>query len=128
MQLKKSLIALVCCITLAGSAVRAESISGAPIALPDMLVKLQGNAGKTTYLKIKLKIELEKEEDRKAFEKFLPHLEKELQTYLNALRLEDLKGSAGILKLKTRLMDITRAAAPDIPVKDVHFEEILVQQ
>lgn len=128
MQIKKFLIALVCCIALVGSAVRAEDIWGEPVALSGMLVNLQGNAGKTTYLKMSLKIALEKEGDRKAFEKLLPRIEQEFQTHLNNLKLEDLKGSEGMYRLKERLLDVARKTAPDIPVKEVYFEEILVQQ
>ncbi|MEZ0223912.1 MAG: flagellar basal body-associated FliL family protein [Alphaproteobacteria bacterium] len=127
-MIKNFLIALLCCFAFIGYTACAEGISGPLVTLPDLIVKLQNTSGKSSHLKISLKIALEKKEDQEAFENVLPRVEEEFQTYLNTLGLEDLKGSAGIKKMKAKLLDIVRMTVPNIPVKDVLFEEILVQQ
>jgi flagellar protein FliL len=98
------------------------------VDIPAMIVNLSGNAKKTTYLKIVLKIELEGKDDAKGFNAIMPRVVDQFQTYLRELRLDDLKGSSGIYRMKIELLSRVRAAAPEIKVRDVLFQEILVQQ
>jgi flagellar protein FliL len=98
------------------------------VDIPDMIVNLSGNTKKTTYLKIVLKVELEGKDDAKGFNAIMPRVVDQFQTYLRELRLEDLKGSSGIYRMKIELLSRVRAAAPEIKVRDVLFQEILVQQ
>jgi flagellar protein FliL len=98
------------------------------VDIPTMIVNLSGNAKKTTYLKIVLKVELEGKDDAKGFNAIMPRVVDQFQTYLRELRIEDLKGSSGIYRMKIELLSRVRAAAPEIKVRDVLFQEILVQQ
>jgi flagellar FliL protein len=70
---------------------------------------------------------LEKPEQQAAFETIMPRVIDQFQTYLRELRVEDLRGSSGIYRMKLELLNRVRAAAPDIGVKDVLFQEILIQ-
>ncbi|MEZ0226479.1 MAG: flagellar basal body-associated FliL family protein [Alphaproteobacteria bacterium] len=101
---------------------------GVFVPIPDMIVNLSSNAKKTTYLKISLQVELEGKDDAKGFTAIMPRIIDQFQTYLRELRLEDLKGSSGIYRMKIELLSRVRAAAPEIKVRDVLFQEILVQQ
>lgn len=100
---------------------------GTFFAIPDMIVNLSSNAKQPRFLKISLKVELEKAEDQARFEAILPRVIDQFQTYLRELRIEDLRGSSGMYRMKIELLSRVRAAAPDINVRDILFQEILVQ-
>lgn len=100
---------------------------GTFFAIPDMIVNLSSNAKQPRFLKISLKVELEKAEDQPRFEAILPRVIDQFQTYLRELRIEDLRGSSGMYRMKIELLSRVRAAAPDITVRDILFQEILVQ-
>ncbi len=100
---------------------------GAFFAIPDMIVNLSSGSKQPRFLKISLKVELEKAEDQARFEIILPRVIDQFQTYLRELRIEDLRGSSGMYRMKIELLNRVRAAAPDINVRDILFQEILVQ-
>ena len=49
------------------------------------------------------------------------------QVYLRELRVEDLRGSAGIYRLREELLARVNSAVRPTKVKDVLFKEMLVQ-
>ena len=51
----------------------------------------------------------------------------QFQTYLRELRVRDLRGSAGIYRLQMELLWRVNQAAAPVEVKDVLFQEILIQ-
>jgi flagellar FliL protein len=107
-----------------------EAAGGAPgvfVDIPDLIVNLNGNSKQPHFLKITIKVELETKEDEKPFTEIMPRVIDQFQTYLRELRLEDLRGSAGLYRMKLELLNRVRAAAPDVKVRDVLFQEILVQ-
>ncbi|WP_448203207.1 flagellar basal body-associated FliL family protein [Azospirillum sp. sgz302134] len=95
--------------------------------LPDMLVNLNSSGKRPAFLKIKISIQLAKGEDVPAIEHVLPRIIDNFQVYLRELRLEDLKGSAGMYRLRQELLMRITAAAQPTKVKDVLFKEMLVQ-
>jgi flagellar protein FliL len=105
----------------------ANMAPGAFIEIPDMIVNLNSTSKQPRFLKISLKIELENKEDQKRFEAIQPRVVDQFQTYLRELRLEDLRGSSGLYRMKIELLNRVRAAAADIKVRDVLFQEVLVQ-
>lgn len=107
---------------------RAANALGTFIEVPDMIVNLASGSGKQPhFLKITLKVELEKPEDEKPFTDVMPRVIDQFQTYLRELRLEDLRGSSGLYRMKIELLTRVKAAAPAVKVRDVLFQEILVQ-
>ncbi|MBP2311857.1 flagellar basal body-associated FliL family protein [Azospirillum soli] len=95
--------------------------------LPDMLVNLNAAGKRPAFLKIKISIQVSKPEDVPAVEHVLPRIIDNFQVYLRELRLEDLKGSAGMYRLRQELLMRISAAAHPVKVKDVLFKEMLVQ-
>lgn len=95
--------------------------------LPDMLVNLNSTGKRPAFLKIKISIQVSKREDIPAIEHVLPRIVDNFQVYLRELRLEDLKGSAGMYRLRQELLLRITAAAYPVKVKDVLFREMLVQ-
>ncbi|MBI1214760.1 MAG: flagellar basal body protein FliL [Alphaproteobacteria bacterium] len=100
---------------------------GVFVDVPDLLVNLNSTSRQPRFLKISLKVELENKDDEKTFETIMPRVIDQFQTYLRELRLEDLRGSSGMYRMKIELLSRVRAAAPGIKVRDVLFQEILVQ-
>ncbi|MGF7177752.1 flagellar basal body-associated FliL family protein [Azospirillum doebereinerae] len=95
--------------------------------LPDMLVNLNSAGKRPAFLKIKISIQVSKPEDVPAIEHVLPRIIDNFQVYLRELRLEDLRGSAGMYRLRQELLLRITAAAHPVKVKDVLFKEMLVQ-
>lgn len=100
---------------------------GVFMTIPDMIVNLNSTAKQPRFLKVALKVELEDKTAEKAFEAIMPRVIDQFQTYMRELRLEDLRGSSGMYRMKIELLSRVRAAAPDIKVRDVLFQEIIVQ-
>lgn len=110
--------------------IKAEASGEAPgvfIDIPGMIVNLNSSSKQPRFLKISLKVELEKAEDQTKFETVLPRVVDQFQTYLRELRVDDLRGSSGMYRMKIELINRVRAAAPSIKVSDVLFQEILIQ-
>jgi flagellar FliL protein len=95
--------------------------------LPDMLVNLNSAGKRPSFLKIRISIQLSKAEEVQAIERVLPRIVDNFQVYLRELRLEDLKGSAGMYRLRQELLLRITAAAHPVKVRDVLFREMLVQ-
>ena len=95
--------------------------------LPDMLVNLNTTGRKVHYLKISVSLELEKQEDVRVVQTAMPRIVDNFQVYLRELRVEDLRGSAGLYRLREELLlRVNKAAAP-AKVNDVLFKEMLIQ-
>ncbi len=95
--------------------------------IPDLVVNLSTTQGQPRYLKLKVQLELESAADQAAVEKIAPRVIDHFQTYLRELRVSDLRGSAGIYRLRQELLARVNAAVAPIEVKDVLFQEILIQ-
>ncbi|MDD3371647.1 MAG: flagellar basal body-associated FliL family protein [Alphaproteobacteria bacterium] len=95
--------------------------------LGDMIVNLSGEGKRPNYLKVKVTLELADEKDESLMELIKPRIIDNFQVYLRELRIEDLRGSAGMYRLREELlMRVTEAAQP-IRIRDVLFQEMLVQ-
>ncbi len=95
--------------------------------LPDLLVNLNGSGRRTNFLKIKVSLELENPDDIPKLEAVLPRIIDNFQVYLRELRVEDLRGSAGLYRLREELLARVRTAAAPVEVKDVLFNQMLIQ-
>ena len=95
--------------------------------LPELLVNLNTGGRKSTFLRIRVALELQKQEDIPRIEEMMPRIIDNFQVYLRELRIEDLKGSAGMYRLREELLSRVAAAAAPAKVNDVLFKEMLVQ-
>ncbi len=117
----------VCEEELAAEAAKKEAAPGAFIEVPPITVNLNSSARRPPFLKIIVKIEVDDEEDAAEMDKIMPRINDQFQTYLRELRPEDLKGSSGIYRLRNELLARVRVAAPDINIREVLFQEIIIQ-
>lgn len=92
-----------------------------------LTVNIQGADNVPAYLQLSVSLELENEEQKTAMEALLPRVKDQFQSYLRELRLEDLKGSAGVLRIKEELLRRVNVAAAPYKVRDVLLKEMLVQ-
>ena len=95
--------------------------------LPELLVNLNSTGRRTNFLKISISLELEKQSDIEQLELLLPRIIDSFQVYLRELRVNDLRGSAGIYRLREDLLRRVSEAVKPVKVNDVLFKEMLVQ-
>jgi flagellar protein FliL len=103
----------------------------APVAvffdLPDLLVNLNTNGRKASFLKLSVSLELERADDLARLQAVMPRIIDNFQVYLRELRVEDLRGSSGIYRLREELLTRVNTAVAPVRVRDVLFKEMLVQ-
>ena len=95
--------------------------------LEELIVNLNAGGRKSTFLKIRISLELTDGGDISRIESVMPRIMDNFQVYLRELRIEDLKGSAGMYRLREELLTRVNAAAAPAKIQDVLFKEILVQ-
>lgn len=103
------------------------NVSAHFLEIPSIVVNLSSPEGQPRYLRLSVQLELESAADLAAVESVMPRVVDQFQTYLRELRERDLKGSAGIYRLQIELLNRVNTAAYPIEVKDVLFQEILIQ-
>jgi flagellar FliL protein len=95
--------------------------------MQDLLVNLNTVGRKQSFLKLSISLELERADDLPRLQAVMPRVIDTFQVYLRELRVDDLRGSAGIYRLREELLTRVNAAAAPVKVTDVLFKEMLVQ-
>lgn len=95
--------------------------------LPELLVNLNTTGRKSSFLKIRISLELRNPDDVPTIESRMPRIIDKFQVYLRELRIDDLKGSAGMYRLREELLMRVAAAVAPAKVSDVLFKEMLIQ-
>jgi flagellar FliL protein len=95
--------------------------------VPDILVNIQSNDGTPAYLKLSLSLEMDNDLAKAGMTALMPRLTDQFQSYLRELRLDDLKGSEGVQRLKEELLRRASAAAAPYKVRDVLLKQMIVQ-
>ena len=97
------------------------------VDLPEMVANLNGNPRRPSYVKLVARIEVARAEDAERVRQAMPRLQDLFQTYLREMRPEELRGSAGIYRLREELIARADAAAAPAQVTDVLFTQMLIQ-
>ena len=95
--------------------------------LPELLVNINAGPKRSGFLKISVTLEIEDAATVPRVQAVLPLILDNFQTYLRELRVEDLKGSAGLYRLREELLLRVNAAAAPAKITDVLFKQMLVQ-
>ena len=95
--------------------------------LPEMLVNLNTSDRRQSFLAISVSLELSSAEDLPHIEQVMPRIIDNFQIYLRELRIDDLRGSAGLYRLREELLRRVNDAVRPVRVRDVLFREMLVQ-
>lgn len=95
--------------------------------LPEMLVNLNSAGERPSFLKLQVVLELRDPDAAHRLEPLLPRIVDAFQVYLRQLRVADLNGSAGMLRLKEELLRRVNLAVAPMTVEGVLFKEMIVQ-
>lgn len=96
--------------------------------LPEIIVNLNSPAGRrTNFLKISISLEVESPAEVMKLQSLMPRIVDSFQVYLRELRVEDLRGSAGMYRLREDLLRRINEAARPVKITDVLFKEMLIQ-
>ncbi len=95
--------------------------------IPDLIVNIQSVDGSPVYLKMAVSLELYTVEEKAGIQALVPRIVDQFQGYLRELRPDDLKGSAGIMRVKEELLRRTNVAAAPYKVRDVLLKEMIIQ-
>ena len=95
--------------------------------LPELMVNLNTKGRKQIFLKMRIGLELSNPEDIPTIEGIMPSVIDKFQVYVRELGIDDLKGSAGIYRLREEFLTRVIAAAGPVKVGDVLFKEMLIQ-
>jgi flagellar FliL protein len=95
--------------------------------VPDIVVNIQSADGSPAYLKLSVSLELDNADEKPGIQTLMPRVVDQFQGYLRELRIDDLHGSAGVVRLKEELLRRINVAAAPFPVRDVLLKEMIVQ-
>ena len=101
----------------------------APVFLdmPDIVANLNVPGRRSSFIKLRSKLELARAEDLAPLQAAMPRLLDVFTTFLREMRPEELRGSAGSHRLREELVARANLAAPPARVADVLFVEMLLQ-
>jgi flagellar FliL protein len=95
--------------------------------MPEMVVTLNTANRKAAFLKIRVALEIARADEIPKIQAVMPRIVDNFQVYLRELRVEDLKGSAGMYRLREELLTRVKAAAAPAKINAVLFKEMLIQ-
>ncbi len=95
--------------------------------VPDIIVNIQSADSTPAYLKLSVSLELDSPEEKAGMVALQPRIVDQFQGYLRELRLDDLKGSAGVVRLKEELLRRINVAAAPYRVRDVLLKQMIIQ-
>jgi flagellar FliL protein len=95
--------------------------------MPDIVVNLQTADGSAAYLKLAVSLELQSGDEKAGISKLMPRVVDQFQSYLRELRVDDLRGSAGVVRVKEELLRRVNVAAEPYGVRDVLLKEMIIQ-
>jgi flagellar protein FliL len=95
--------------------------------LDEIIVNIQGTDGNPVYLKLVVSLELYSAEETAGIQALKARIVDQYLGYLRELRPDDLKGSAGVMRIKEELLRRTNVAAAPYKVRDVLLNEMILQ-
>jgi flagellar FliL protein len=95
--------------------------------MPEIVANLNAGPRRQSFIRMKPKLELARAEDEAAVRAAMPRLLDLFQTYLREMRPEELRGSAGIHRLREELIARSNILLRPGAVTDVLFVELVVQ-
>ena len=97
------------------------------VETPEMVTNLDAGPHRLSFVKVQCKIEVARPDDSSKLSTAMPRIVDMIQTYLRETRPEELRSDAGTYRLREALLLRASMAASNAEVKDVLFEELIVQ-
>lgn len=114
-----------------GGAQKPAEAEAAPLPgsvdLPEIIANLNPGSKRTAFVKLKVKLELSNKADQPHVHEAEGRLLDLFQTYLRDMRPEELRGSAGIYRLREELISRANLAVAPARITDILFLEMLIQ-
>ena len=95
--------------------------------MPEIIANLNAGPRRSSFIKLRPKLELARAEDEAAVRAAMPRLLDLFQTYLREMRPEELRGSAGTYRLREELIARANIAVAPVRIVDLLFPEMIVQ-
>lgn len=97
------------------------------LEMPKMIVSLSSDDDQPRYLSLSVQLELASDDDKSSVEEVMPRVVDQFQTFLRELRVQDLRGTKGLYRLKLELLSRVNAAAYPVEVKNILLQDMIVQ-
>ncbi|MCZ8146897.1 MAG: flagellar basal body-associated FliL family protein [Roseomonas sp.] len=97
------------------------------VDMPEIITNLNAGNRRPVYVKMRARIELARARDMAAVQASMPRLMDSFTTFLRETRPEELRGSAGIHRLREELIARSNILLRPGTVTDVLFVELVVQ-
>ena len=97
------------------------------IDLPEMIVNLDAGPRRETFAKVQCRVEAASAADGALVTKSTSQIIDMLQTYLRAMRPEELKSGVGLYRLKEAFLARAMIVVPSARLNDILFEELIIQ-
>lgn len=110
-----------------GDGAAGESPAIVFVDMPDLIVNLQSDAARMRFLKLRVSLEVAGEPAAETVRQLMPRVMDSFQVYLRALTVEEVRGAAGMQRLKEELIARVNLALAPTQVSAVLLKEMLVQ-
>lgn len=97
------------------------------VDVPELVANLNTGTKKAGYVKMTVRIEVLGSSDAEKVRAQMPRVLDVIQTYLREMRPDELRGSAGVYRLREELLVRANAAVAPARVHDILFTQMLIQ-
>lgn len=96
------------------------------VSIKDLVVNLRSPGAKKGFLKLSLELEVKDHTAKETVEKLLPRIVDQFQVFLRELDFEDLKGAAGLERVRQELLSRASHVVEPIEINNLLFVELVV--
>jgi flagellar FliL protein len=97
------------------------------VDVPEFVANLNSAGKRQSYVKMTIRIEVHGDKDAQTIQTDMPRVQDVVQTYLREMRPEELRGSAGVYRLREELLVRANAAVSPARISDILFTQMLIQ-
>lgn len=97
------------------------------VDVPELVANLNTGTKKASYVKMTVRIEVSGTSDADKVRTAMPRVQDVIQTYLREMRPDELRGSAGVYRLREELLVRANAAVAPARISDILFTQMLIQ-
>jgi flagellar FliL protein len=97
------------------------------VDVPELVANLNTGTRKASYVKMTVRIEVSGTSDADKVRTAMPRVQDVIQTYLREMRPDELRGSAGVYRLREELLVRANAAVAPARISDILFTQMLIQ-
>lgn len=96
------------------------------VSVKDLVVNLRSPGAKKGFLKLTMELEVKDPAEKATVEKLRPRIVDQFQVFLRELDFEDLKGAAGLERVRQELLSRANRVVEPIEINNLLFVELVV--